>query len=547
MEKSIRIFFIFLFISIISVGNAQSISYSGPIPFKPMSPLFGKDIIINDIPTENQKNVSICSAFNGWLFAAYWVKNVGSTSGSMQLNMMKSEDNGIHWNLLRTFPVGSPSEIFTSFKIVSCGDSLSNLKLFLGLILYDTLNINGTAIVTRFNGITGLTETEILNDQFVDAHCLDIATDFNFPASNSSPGSLAILYSKRQGPIDSLVFRSSSDGGMTLNNHKMVAVSTDQYYFNRVTLNYGRCSTYSEGNYFAAWELIDNNGLNFNHIYTAHSIQEITGAFTSPVCLDCLDSTIISKCENPVICCQFGNFDNDSSNVSEIVLVEKIGTSNINKDIIGFYNLHAETSNHFNKFTIVSSIHNEIQPSANFNPFDSKFMFTYYDSTLQSLPFLTHDVNMTNPDSWNIITNAYNDNGNLVSPNPKVNLNFAQQSGMNAWISKGTNGNGVAMFDAPYSTYTGVTENIFSRKEGFSVYPNPCKSNIIIDFELQKASNVTIAIYNLIGQEVGMITNQDYSSGKHELKCSVNLLPGSYLCSYKTDDFLTTQKLMVIR
>ena len=99
----------------------------------------------------------------------------------------------------------------------------------------------------------------------------------------------------------------------------------------------------------------------------------------------------------------------------------------------------------------------------------------------------------------------------------------------------------------PIALTLGLQKIFFQERKDSAFTPNPCKSNIIVDFELQKASNVTISIYNLVGQPAAMITNQNFSSGKHELKCSVNLLPGSYLCSYKTDDFLTTQKLMVIR
>jgi len=219
-----------------------------------------------------------------------------------------------------------------------------------------------------------------------------------------------------------------------------------------------------------------------------------------------------------------------------------------NYDIRGFYNLQATTSNHFNEFTLSSSTNNKTEPDISFNPYSSTFMLTYYDSTISSLPFLINDVNLANPGVWNILTTAYNDNPDIAAPYPKVALDLGTQQGVNVWVKEGTGGNGIALYDAPTHYWTGISENNATNENlSLQIYPNPCKSNIIVDFELQKASNVTISIYNLVGQPAAMITNQNFSSGKHELKCSVNLLPGSYLCSYKTDDFLTTQKLMVIR
>ena len=47
------------------------------------SVLFGKDIVIHDRPDRDQKLVAICSAFNGWLYAAYAYQSSLSMSGSM--------------------------------------------------------------------------------------------------------------------------------------------------------------------------------------------------------------------------------------------------------------------------------------------------------------------------------------------------------------------------------------------------------------------------------------------------------------------------------
>jgi hypothetical protein len=501
MKTRFKFFILIIYLLSIEGIHAQYGFLGGSaFPLKPQSPLFGKDIVINDTATGDQRKVAICSAFNGWLYAAYWVKKIGSNLGSMEITIMKSENSGINWAVLRSVLTGAPHEVFTSFKIAVCGDSLSNLKLFLGLIYYDTLYHTGVALVPRLNGITGATETDILNDQFVDAHDLDLATDYNYPAANSNPGSLAILYSKHQVPADSLIFCSSSDGGMTINNHKVVSESMDQFHFCKVAINYGRSPSYSDGQYFAAWELKSINNSNFDHIYTAHTELNFNSQFTTPVCLDSLDPSGINKFRNPVIACQFSSSDNDSSNLTDVIMAEKQISPN-NYDIRGFYNLQATTSRHFDEFSINSGSNNKTQPDINFNPFNSTFMLTYFDSTWQSLPFLTNDVNLSNPGSWNIISPAYNDSPDLASPYPQVKISFVQQAGIDAWISKGISGNGVALFDAPYSNYTGVSQfNSGSHARLIGVYPNPATDYITVELSgIVKETNLSIV--NIEGQE----------------------------------------------
>jgi Secretion system C-terminal sorting domain len=537
--------FAFLFLCLTGL-NAQTGFLNGSVvPLKPQSPLFGKDIKINDLPTENQRNVAVCCAFNGWLYAAYWVK----TAGYMELTIMKSVDDGMTWDIFRTVQTGVPSEIFTSFKIATCGNSLSTLKVFMGLVYYDTIYHTGTALVPRLDGITGVTEADVLQDQFVDSHYLDISTDFNYPASNSDPGSFAILYSKHQGLTDSLIFYSSSNGGMTLNNHKVVSKSSDQFQFRRVALNYGRSSSYSDGQYFAAWELKSVNNSDFDHIYTAHSEPSITGPFTSPVCLDSLDASLINKVRNPIIACQYNNVDNDSANLTEVVLFEKYHSSGGDYDVTGYYNLQAATTSHFSPLNIATSFNNELQPDICFNTYNSKFMVTYFDSTNKKLPFLTNDVNLANPNSWNVVSQGYNDNNNLVAPYPKVDLNIVQQDGMNAWISAGTGGNGIALFDAPYSTYTGVSENnIGTSAKLIGSYPNPCSNKIKISFELKNAGKVTINLMGIMGQPLGTVTDQIYSAGKNAVQYDVSGLPsGSYFYTVRSGEFSAAGKFTVVR
>jgi hypothetical protein len=51
-------------------------------------------------------------------------------------------------------------------------------------------------------------------------------------------------------------------------------------------------------------------------------------------------------------------------------------------------------------------------------------MDNLYDVTNQKLPFLTHNFNMINTESWHFVNPGYNDSTNLLSPYPQVALNI---------------------------------------------------------------------------------------------------------------------------
>jgi hypothetical protein len=507
--------------------------------------LFGKDIVIHDSTTQNQRQVAVCSAYNGWLYAVYSYFNTYYNGAA--IIVLKSVDNGITWSKINEFV----NQIYTdvlSLDIVACGDSISNLKLFISFVFADGNTYPGQGYVDRFNGITGDWEDVLL----INYNCYTIAlsTDFMYPASNSNPHSLGVLYSSEniiQNTPDSIIFYSSSNGGMSLDNRQVISTTGNKYH--RVALTYGRSPSWNSGRYFAAWEEKGSYTSNTGHIYTAHSNPNFNNAFTKPVCLDSLDPTTINKGRNPTIACQYNNIDNDSSNLTEVVLFDKYSLSNQKYDITGYYNLQAANHSNFQKLIISNSAHNNFHPSINFNPFDSTFMVTFYDSTTQKLPFLLNNFNLANSDSWQWITTGYNDDSNLASPYPKVILDLGQEQGANVWAKEGTGGNGVAMFDAPYSTYTGISvNNIAGNGLNCRAYPNPCNQSVIIAFELKRTEKVTIHLYNLVGQLMEVYSDQLYPAGKHEVNIDVSKLSsGSYLYILKAGDFSDSGKINIIR
>ena len=88
-----------------------------------------------------------------------------------------------------------------------------------------------------------------------------------------------------------------------------------------------------------------------------------------------------------------------------------------------------------------------------------------------------------------------------------------------------------------------VTENTLSLGH---IYPNPASTQIHVSFKCNQNTGATIAVYNLLGQEV---KSQKVTGVQGKVDINVeDLQPGIYFCSLKADNSVTqTQKFIVKR
>ena len=506
------------------------------------SPIFGNDIIINDEPNENQDRVALCSAYNGWLYSIYTYNK----NGSDYLAIVQSTNNGISWTVLYDeIGTGFPNLRIEKIDAVVLGNSVPTLKIFLGLLFHDTIYNTKFAYLSPFNINTLFFEDQLLPlPTSALIKDIAIASDNIFPATNSDPNSLGAVCSLK-GVYDSIVFYSSSNGGISLDS-KVYMASTSKH-FGKVALAYGRSPSYPEGRYFAAWEEKENESSAVGHLYTAHSEPYFNSQFTSPVVVDSLDSTTINLVRNPVISCQSSDADNNNANLTEVILFEKQVPGENRFDIAGVFNLQAASTSNFQQLSFDTIPHNKLQPDINFNPFDSTFMATFYDSTLQKLPLVKNSFNITNTGSWDIVTPGYNDDGNLSSPRPKVKLNYGNHLRAVTWKSDRADKTGQAMFDAQYIYYTGIPGNqqVYGSNY-FHVYPNPCSDKVTFEIDLNNSERGNIEISDLTGRAVHKIPDQIFPEGKSKMTIDVlNYSPGCYFYLFKCNDFSISGKLII--
>ena len=84
-------------------------------------------------------------------------------------------------------------------------------------------------------------------------------------------------------------------------------------------------------------------------------------------------------------------------------------------------------------------------------------------------------------------------------------------------------------------------------------YPNPFNPSTTLRFDLPEASNITLTIYNMLGQKVRTFNYQNTSAGYHSVKWNATndygdpVGAGVYLYQLQTKDFVKTRKMVLLK
>ncbi|HTX99814.1 MAG TPA: T9SS type A sorting domain-containing protein, partial [Bacteroidota bacterium] len=80
-------------------------------------------------------------------------------------------------------------------------------------------------------------------------------------------------------------------------------------------------------------------------------------------------------------------------------------------------------------------------------------------------------------------------------------------------------------------------------------YPNPFNPSTKIEFALPRSGNVSLQVYNVLGQIVSTIASGQYNAGKYEVNWNANqLASGLYFYRLKVDNnVVDTRKMMLLK
>ena len=101
------------------------------------------------------------------------------------------------------------------------------------------------------------------------------------------------------------------------------------------------------------------------------------------------------------------------------------------------------------------------------------------------------------------------------------------------------------IIEVPTSLMNSKYEKLISVSQNF---PNPFKTKTCINYFINADSFVALKIYNLLGEEVSVLVNENQIAGHHKVCYVNNSLPeGIYLYKFNTGNYSITKKMNLKR
>ena len=101
------------------------------------------------------------------------------------------------------------------------------------------------------------------------------------------------------------------------------------------------------------------------------------------------------------------------------------------------------------------------------------------------------------------------------------------------------------------STAVGIEEELGLLPEKYSLsqnYPNPFNPVTTIKYSLPQSGEVTLLIYNLIGEEVARLVNRHQSTGEYSTEWNASKVSsGIYFYRLQAADFVQTRKMVLLK
>jgi DNA-binding beta-propeller fold protein YncE len=102
-----------------------------------------------------------------------------------------------------------------------------------------------------------------------------------------------------------------------------------------------------------------------------------------------------------------------------------------------------------------------------------------------------------------------------------------------------------------FDKVTGIAQEFGAVVDSYELsqnYPNPFNPTTNITFTLPEASNVSLIVYDAIGQEVATLVNSEMSAGKFTVQFDAgNLASGTYVYELRAGSNVITNKMMLMK
>ena len=79
-------------------------------------------------------------------------------------------------------------------------------------------------------------------------------------------------------------------------------------------------------------------------------------------------------------------------------------------------------------------------------------------------------------------------------------------------------------------------------------YPNPFNPTTTIEFSIPQSEFVTVKVYNIVGNEITTLINEELSTGNHSIQWDGSHQPsGVYFVKIESNGFVQTRKMVLLK
>ena len=467
--------------------------------------LWGEDIMVH---SGICNDISLVSARGDTLYLGVLDRNFGSTNDTVYI--YRSADAGDTWSLF--------SKLFYPAET----DQIELLDFWGGsgpsyLLLFSKYISSGRVWLTRFS-TSGAFETFIA----VNDSCRDFAVDRNYPTQNYR----AIVLYDSSGVIRSIRSEPSSYGSVWQDSHVLGLFGVDVDF--AYGLNGSVFTTFNGGNSGNLYVWPNYNYADPSGWMSGGQITLVQGAVDTTKQAEVIASRQDTSAQTVCVV-----FTHDMFNTEDLRWSRKTGgagwsthsgwvvNSTLDFKHSNLYCAKTANNDNFQGVFARSELGNLSPRQIRYKKYDGSF----WSNSIQVSDDGNNTTGVQNP----VVIETSNGNAAFA---------YAGNNGLNVYFDREDWVNDVRPVDNNTPDSYSLSQN----------YPNPFNPSTTIKYSVPDLSNVSIKIYNLVGQEVAELVDEELQSGNYEVTFdAANLSSGVYFYRLQAGNFVETKKMLLLR
>ena len=183
-----------------------------------------------------------------------------------------------------------------------------------------------------------------------------------------------------------------------------------------------------------------------------------------------------------------------------------------------------------------------------------------FQTSLPGIPFINDDLLFQSPGSAVYVFDLSNEPSGTIQPfswflhSQRSDLIFFREHNNQDYLFAGSYATSIGVFE--YSYEVSVEDDAIELPAGTSLfqnYPNPFNPETKIEFYLEKWGEVKLEIFNIRGQRLAVLVNEELEEGEHSVIWNPktakgkDLPSGVYLYRLQTGDYGRTRKMLFLK